>query len=325
MASPAFALGATRCWFVYSHDYYCDLGPHVFPTVKYRMVRDMLVAKGRVPSELFIEPPPATRRQLLLVHTPEYLDDLFSLRHPLSTPRLRDSEMPLSREIVSAFVLGAGGTILAARKALEDGLAVNLSGGFHHAYPDRAEGFCYLNDVAVATRVMQEERRVENVLIVDCDLHQGNGTARIFSGDPHVLTFSIHQENNYPPKEKSCLDVGLPDGTDDDEYLAHLEKHLPEILAKAKPSLVFYLAGADPYEGDQLGGLALTVKGLRKRDDYVVSSCLRQGVPVCGVLAGGYAFHVEDTVRIHYNTCIVFLTHAGESRAPFRARPFASC
>jgi acetoin utilization deacetylase AcuC-like enzyme len=296
--------------FIYSPDYYCDIGPHIFPVAKYRMVRDQLLSEAGVRAELFLTPEPAARDELLLVHTREYLDDLFRLRW---TERTRRSELPISREIVRAFVLAAGGTILGARQAIANALAFNLTGGFHHAFADHAEGFCYLNDIAVAVRVVQREKLVQRVLVLDLDLHQGNGTARIFAGDPSVFTFSMHQENNYPVKEKSNLDIGLPDHTGNAEYLAALRKCLPEVLAAHRPQLVLYQAGADPYEGDQLGGLSLTVGGLQERDRYVVSQCRGAGAALCGVLGGGYAFRTEDTLRIHTNTCLTFLRAARDA------------
>jgi acetoin utilization deacetylase AcuC-like enzyme len=197
----------------------------------------------------------------------------------------------------------AGGSILTARLALERGVAVHLGGGFHHAFPDHGEGFCLINDVAIAIRAVQRERLVGRAAVVDLDVHHGNGTAAIFRDDPAVLTFSMHQERNYPAlKPPSDLDVGLEDGTGDDAYLALLEKHLPEILARHHPDLVVYLAGADPYESDQLGGLGLTIAGLRRRDELVFERAASARVPVAVCLAGGYAVRTDDTVEIHCNT-----------------------
>ncbi len=288
--------------FVYSDDYYADIGAHVFPIVKFRILARRLVEKGLIAPGGFEPPAPCTRDDLALVHVEKYLDDLFELRW---TQRTWRSELPLSEEIVRAYVIGTGGTIRACELALQYGAAMNLTGGFHHAFPDHAEGFCYVNDVAVAVRKMQKLRRTARAAIIDCDLHQGNGTAFIFQRDPTVFTFSIHQEKNYPIKEKSDLDIGLDDGTGDDEYLEHLKRYVPKILDEFCPDLVVYLAGADPYEGDQLGNLRLTKDGLRKRDELVLSECHRRRTPVAIVLAGGYAFHTEDTVEIHMNTCRV--------------------
>jgi acetoin utilization deacetylase AcuC-like enzyme len=188
---------------------------------------------------------------------------------------------------------------------------MNLTGGFHHAFPDHAEGFCYVNDVAVAIRKLQLERRIKRALVVDCDLHQGNGTAYIFRGDPDVFTFSIHQEKLYPVKQRSSLDIGLPNLAGDAEYFGHLERHVPRIMEEFRPDIVFYLAGADPYEGDQLGSLRLTMKGLRRRDELVFKECAGRAVPICVVVAGGYAFHAEDTIQIHCNTCKALMEHFG--------------
>ncbi|TET93262.1 histone deacetylase, partial [Candidatus Aerophobetes bacterium] len=219
------------------------------------------------------------------------------------SPRTMFSEIPLTREITEAYKLFAGGTILAGQKALEKGMAIHLGGGFHHAFPSRGEGFCYINDVAVSIRRLKRDKLIEKALIVDCDLHQGNGTAFIFQEDRSVFTFSIHQENLYPVKEKSDLDIGLPDFTGDEEYLAKLSSTLLQIWQNFEPDVVYYLAGADPYEDDQLGQLKLTKAGLKKRDNWVISKCLEKKVPLVILLAGGYAFRVEDTVDIHCHTC----------------------
>jgi acetoin utilization deacetylase AcuC-like enzyme len=213
------------------------------------------------------------------------------------------SEMALTEEIVNAYVVAAGGTIAASSYALEDGICVHVGGGYHHAYPDHAEGFCYLNDVSIAIARMRMNSAVSRVCVIDCDLHQGNGTAFIFARDPDVFTFSIHQENNYPPKESSDMDIGLPDGAGDNLYLGELAA-LSAILDGHRPQAAFYLAGADPFAGDMLGGLALTKEGLRRRDNYVFAECRRRSVPVCVVLAGGYAADVQDDVEIHVNTII---------------------
>ena len=286
--------------FVYSEKYTVNLGEHVFPVQKYRMVYQRLAREGLItPDNLFLPTFPE-RRDLLLVHTPEYLRDLESLAF---SPRTMFSEIPLTREITEAYKLFAGGTILAGQKALEKGMAIHLGGGFHHAFPSRGEGFCYINDVAVSIRRLQRDKLIEKALIVDCDLHQGNGTAFIFQEDRSVFTFSIHQENLYPMKEKSDLDIGLPDFTGDEEYSTKLSSELRQIWQSFEPDIVYYLAGADPYEDDQLGQLKLTKAGLKKRDNWVISKCLEKKVPLVILLAGGYAFRVEDTVDIHCHTC----------------------
>ncbi|MCK4522660.1 histone deacetylase [Candidatus Aerophobetes bacterium] len=272
------------------------------------MVYQRLASEGLItPDNLFLPAFPE-RRDLLLVHTPEYLRDLENLAF---SPRTMFSEIPLTRKIVEGYKLFAGGTILAGQKALEKGMAIHLGGGFHHAFPSRGEGFCYINDVAVGIRRLKRDKLIEKALIVDCDLHQGNGTAFIFQEDRSVFTFSIHQENLYPVKEKSDLDIGLPDFTGDEEYLAKLRSTLLQIWRSFEPDIVYYLAGADPYEDDQLGQLKLTKAGLKKRDNWVISKCLEKKVPLVILLAGGYAFRVEDTVDIHCYTCRIATTLFG--------------
>ena len=257
----------------------------------------------------FVEPEAPRREDLLLVHTNAYVDDLADAR---LTPRTLHSELPVNRKVIDAFRLAAGGSVLAARLAAERGVAVHLGGGFHHAFPDHAEGFCYVNDAAVAARASQRDGVAKSVLIVDLDLHQGNGTAAIFRGDDSVFTFSMHQENNYPVKERSDLDIGLADGTADDEYLSLLGESLPGLRERTRPDLVLYLAGADPYENDKLGGLSLTLSGLRERDRLVFDAFAPRGVPVAVLLAGGYARLLADTVAIHATTCLEAIA-AGEA------------
>jgi acetoin utilization deacetylase AcuC-like enzyme len=286
--------------FIYSPNYYADIGIHVFPMVKYRRVYEMLMREAGQRPDDFLSPQPATREELLLVHTTEYLNDLESASW---THRTASSELPISKEIIQMFTLAAGGTILAARTAASCGWAAHLNGGFHHAFADRAEGFCYLNDLAVAAKVLQRDGLAKKVAIFDCDLHQGNGTAVIFRDDDSVLTFSIHQRDLYPIKEKSDLDIHLPIGVSDEEYLSHLEFAIPKILNEFQPQLVLYQAGADPYEHDQLGSLRLTIPGLKHRDEFVFSECKKRGASVAVTLGGGYAQHTDDTVRIHFNTC----------------------
>ena len=301
--------------FVYSPEYYCDIGQHVFPVEKFRLLYERLKADPAFANARFLAPPPASPEDLRLVHTKEYVDDILSYRH---TELTRDSELPISEQIIAAYVIGTGGTILAAEEALAssgEGKAaagMNLTGGFHHAFPDHAEGFCYINDVAVAIRKLQLEQKIKRAFVVDCDLHQGNGTAYIFRNDADVFTFSIHQENLYPRKQKSTLDIGLANHTGDEEYLGLLERHVPGIMERFKPDIVFYLAGADPYEGDQLGSLRLTMKGLRRRDELVFRECAKHAVPVCVVVAGGYAFRTEDTIEIHVNTCRALMDFFGK-------------
>ncbi|MBI1797246.1 MAG: histone deacetylase [Candidatus Eisenbacteria bacterium] len=294
---------------VFSPAYECDIGSHVFPTAKYRLVRDALIAAGAVAAGDVATPEPACRDDLLLVHTPEYLDDLESLRR---TPRTSMSELPLTPEIVVAYVLAAGGTTLTARHALRHGAGVHLGGGFHHAFADLASGFCYINDLAVAIRVLQREGAIRRAAVVDCDLHQGNGTARIFQDDESVFTFSIHQQQLYPVKECSDLDIGLENGADDATFNGRLAAALPRVWAH-RPEIVFYQAGADPYEDDQLGSLRMTLAGLAERDRLVIAGCAEHGIPLVVTLGGGYARRVSDTVRIHQSTCEQALRLAARS------------
>ena len=288
---------------VYSDRYFADLGQHVFPTVKYRLLKEKLIAEGIVSTSDLLVPQMASDEDILLVHEPEYLD---KLKHgTLSPMETYVMELPFTQAIYESFALAAGGTVLAARVALEEGMCFNLAGGFHHAFPDHGEGFCILNDVAIAVARLVADAEVSRVLIVDCDLHQGNGTAAVFSGRRDVFTFSIHQENNYPfVKPPSDLDIGLMDGTEGAEYNDYLVRSLPRIFDGFSPQFVMYLAGADPYEGDQLGMLRLSKDDLRERDRIVMSMARDRGVPLCGVLAGGYAWRVEDTVEVHYNTIV---------------------
>jgi acetoin utilization deacetylase AcuC-like enzyme len=283
---------------VWSPKYQVDLLGHIFPVVKYRLTQEAALNEGVITADDLTEAPRATREDLLLAHTREYIDDLVNLRW---THRTQRSEMALTREIAEAYIYAAGGTLEAGRLALEHGVCVHNGGGFHHAYPDHAEGFCYVNDVAVAARSLMRDGYAARVAVVDCDLHQGNGTAYAFRDEPDVFTFSIHQENNYPIKERSDLDIGLPDGAGDVHYLGELEV-VHDILDRHEPDIVFYLAGADPFVGDQLGGLALTKQGLLARDRMVFEACRARLVPVAVVFAGGYAADVADDVDIHLGT-----------------------
>jgi acetoin utilization deacetylase AcuC-like enzyme len=286
--------------FVYSEGYYADIGPHVFPTVKYRLVYEQLLSH-RIIGKNLVKPEPATSEDLLLVHDQAYVEDLLCAR---LTQRTTSSELPISKEIIEAVLLGTGGTITACEEALQKGCAVNLTGGFHHAFPDHAEGFCYVNDMAVAVRKLQKKRRGVRTAVIDCDLHQGNGTASIFTHDDNVYTFSIHQRDLYPVKQDSNWDIHLTNGVGDDEYLGQLAKAVPAIMEKFQPDIVLYQAGADPYERDQLGDLRLTIDGLKRRDDLVFGECKKHGVPVAALLGGGYAVDINDTVIIHVNTCL---------------------
>ncbi len=290
--------------FVYSKNYIADIGTHVFPVIKYKCVFEKLVNEAGIDESEFITPKPATEEQLKLGHTPEYLQDLSNCSF---TPRTMYSELPISKEIIDLFVLVSGGTIEACRKAVKHKWAVHLSGGFHHAFADKAEGFCYINDLAVAVKVIQNEDLVRKVAIIDCDLHQGNGTTAIFEDDESVFTFSIHQEDLYPVKEKSDLDIHLPINTTNEEYMLHLHDAIPRIIKEFKPEFVLYQAGADPYEKDQLGNLCLTIDGLKERDTFIFKQCKENSIPFAVTLGGGYALNTDDTVQIHYNTCMTAL------------------
>ncbi|PJZ57861.1 histone deacetylase family protein [Leptospira barantonii] len=292
-----------RIGLVYHPDYNMDLGPHVFPARKYQMVYNLVKQDPKLADLYIYKPEPAKEKDLALVHTKEFLKDFFSLK---LTERTQYSELPLTKQIVQSFVLAVGGTILATELTQKYKFVYHIGGGFHHSMPDRAEGFCYLNDAAIAGKLYQKEHPGKKILFIDLDLHQGNGNSVVFQEDPDVFTFSMHQDNLYPKKEKSGLDIPLGEGTDDKQYLELLEKSLNEIKADFKPDLIFYIAGADPFEGDSLGDLKLTFQGLRKRDKVVKDFALALNAPVVILPAGGYAKDFHDTVTIHYNTIKVF-------------------
>ena len=285
----------------YTPYYYADIGEgHVFPIRKFELVRDRLLNEGTLELSDLVEPQPALIADVLLAHTEDYVTRLRA--GALTARELRRLGLPWSKALVRRSFLAAGGTIGAARAALIEGIASNLAGGTHHAFAERGEGFCVLNDVAVAIRTLRREGLIERAAVVDCDVHQGNGTATIFAGDANVFTFSMHGAKNYPLfKARSTLDVELPDGTGDDEYLRNLAEHLPRVFAHS-PDIIFYLGGADPYAGDKLGRLSLSIGGLRARDELVLSECHARGVAVATVMSGGYAADINDTVEIHCNT-----------------------
>ncbi len=316
---------------VYSDDYYLPIGAHVFPAQKYRRIHQRLLETGIADASDFVTPQPASDQDVLLVHTPAYVQKLKT--GTLSAREELEMEIPYSPELVRAFWLAAGGSILAADYALQNRIAFNIGGGFHHAFPDHGEGFCMVHDVAVAIRRMQRDDRIVRAMTLDCDVHQGNGTAAIFAGvrvptgplpstsapalspagpakvrNAHagdVFTISLHQENNYPMwKPPSSIDVDLPDGIGDDDYLAWLDNALSSGLRQFEPELICYIAGADPYREDQLGGLSLTIEGLKRRDELVFRVAHARNIPVMVTFAGGYAQRVEDTVTIHCNTVI---------------------
>jgi acetoin utilization deacetylase AcuC-like enzyme len=302
---------------IYDDRYDLHLGAHVFPSQKYRMIYNHLIAEGMATTADFLAPEPATDEDVLRVHSQEYVHKLKT--GSLTYTEILRMEVPYSKELIEACWLAAGGSILAGRRALQDGWAANIGGGFHHAYADHGEGVCVIHDVAVAIRRLQFDRAIETAMVVDTDVHQGNGTASIFGGDGTVFTLSIHQENNYPyPKPPSTMDVNLPDGVGDEDYLSILEKHLHEAFGEFAPEILFYVGGADPYREDQLGGLALTMEGLARRDALVFDYARRHKTPVAITLAGGYARRVADTVRIHVNT-IVAAREAAQGRAGVEA------
>jgi acetoin utilization deacetylase AcuC-like enzyme len=288
---------------IYHPQYDLDLGTHVFPSQKFRLIHEGLLAEGIAEAADFLKPEPAPNEDILRVHTQAYVNKL--LADSLTLSERMKLEIPLTELTRNGFWLAAGGSTLAGHKALEDGFAANLSGGFHHAYPGHGEGFCMIHDVAVAIRSLQAAGKIRTAMTVDTDVHHGNGTAAIFMEDSTVFTLSIHQQNNYPePKPPSDEDIGLADGTRDHEYLDALEEGLLHSFRKMTPDLIFYVGGADPYREDQLGGLALTLEGLQQRDKLVFEYARRRGIPVASTLAGGYARRVADTVRIHVNTII---------------------
>jgi len=282
---------------VYSTRYRIDIGPHVFPTAKYDVLHRELSAAG---GWTWVEPHPASWEDLALVHTGRYLHKART--GTLSTEEIAQIELPCTPDIIDGFRLMTGGTVAAARLAAENGLGIHLGGGFHHAFADHGEGFCIFNDVALAIRTLQRDDVITRAAIVDLDVHHGNGTSMIFDGDGSVFTFSMHQQHNYPMfKPRSALDIGLADGISDDEYNSKLRAALPAIFG-SNPEMVLYLAGADPFESDQLGGLSLTRAGLLERDRIVFDACKATGLPIVVTLAGGYARRLEDTVAIHRAT-----------------------
>jgi acetoin utilization deacetylase AcuC-like enzyme len=281
---------------IYHDAYDLNLGEHVFPSRKYRLIKEKLARKTLPPRR-------AADDDIAMVHTRSWLEGMRD--GTLSRAQIMKLEIPWTRQTADAFWLAAGGTILAAEKALEHGGAYNISGGFHHAFPNHGEGFCAIHDVAVAIRSLQKRGLIAKAMTIDTDVHHGNGTAAIFADDPTVFTFSIHQFNNYPfEKPPSDLDVHLPDGVEDEAYLAKLRAGVEECFARHTPDMLFYVAGADPYKEDLLGGLRLTLDGLRRRDELVLQEAVRRKVPFVVTLAGGYARKVEDTVTIHANTAL---------------------
>lgn len=288
---------------VYHPNYDLNLGLHVFPSQKFRLIQLKLLKDEIAAPADFVLPWEATDEDLLRAHTPEWIEKLR--KGTLTASEIMKLEVPYSPELAKAVWLAAGGSILAGQLALRDGFGCNLGGGFHHAYANHGEGFCAINDVAVAIRRLQADGAIKRAMVVDTDVHHGNGTAHIFRDDDSVFTISIHQLNNYPAhKPSSDVDLNMADRVEDDEYLETLMPVVVESLEKFRPEIVFYVGGADPYCEDQLGGLMLTKKGLKERDKRVFAEARKRGVPVATTLAGGYARQVEDTVRIHVNTIV---------------------
>lgn len=285
----------------YTPRYYADIGQgHIFPIRKFELVRDKLLAEGTLHPEEIVEPAPAPLEDVLLVHTQDYVSRLCS--GDLTQKEIRRLGLPWSESLVRRSFYAVGGTLAATQVSLSEGYSSNLAGGTHHSFSDRGEGFCVLNDVAVAIRAMRARKLIRRAAIVDCDVHQGNGTATIFAGDAATFTFSIHGANNYPLfKARSTLDVELPDGSSDTAYMETLAHYLPQVF-QSDPDIVFYLAGADPYRGDKLGRLALSIDGLRERDAYVLRECYKREVPIVTVMSGGYGKDINNTIEIHCNT-----------------------
>lgn len=283
---------------------------HRFPMAKYALLREAVLREGLVSPETLHDPLRAAREEVLRVHTAEYVAHIEAGTLPYAEQRRIG--LPWSPGFVERAFRVVQGTLEAAECALREGVAMNLAGGTHHAFPDRGEGFCTFNDVAIAVRRLQALGRVRRVAIVDLDVHQGNGTHACFADDPTVYTFSMHGAKNFPfHKVSGTRDVELEDGTGDDTYLGLLREHLPEVLRASRPDLVVYLSGADPHEGDRLGRLALTFEGLMARDAYVVGSCREVGIPVVATMSGGYGRNVHDTVAVHVNTVRVLRAFAG--------------
>jgi acetoin utilization deacetylase AcuC-like enzyme len=318
-------------WLVYSDKARLPIGDHVFHSDKYRGIRERLLRTGTFSESDFLPSPHCEEKDVLLVHTRLWVDKLQ--RGTLSTREELELEVPYSKELVEAFWYMTGGSIVAAQQALRNHCCFHIGGGFHHAFADHGEGFCLINDVAVAIRCMQRDGLIARAMVIDCDVHQGNGTATIFgiggtepfpralwpaakvgakreanvrtSETRDVFTVSLHQESNYPEwKPPSSIDVNLPDGTTDSEYLDWLATTLKEAKARFEPELICYIAGADPFKEDQLGGLAMTIDGLKQRDLMVYNFARDNGFPIMTTLAGGYAQNPEDTVTIHANTAL---------------------
>ncbi len=303
---------------IYHERYDLNLGAHVFPSQKYRLIEKKLISDKIANRGDFLRPESASETDLLRVHTHDWIGKLKAGTLTLSD--VMKLEVPYSPELVGAFWLAAGGTILAAQCAMQDGFGCNLGGGFHHAHANHGEGFCAIHDVAVSIRRLQADGSIQRAMVVDTDVHHGNGTAAIFGKDHSVFTLSIHQLNNYPAyKPPSNVDLDLSDGVADQEYLDTLFPAVRDSIESFEPEIIFYVGGADPYCEDQLGGLRLSMEGLQSRDAAVFEEARKRQIPVATVLAGGYARHVEDTVQIHVNTILAARAVAAKYPQPERS------
>jgi len=286
---------------VFSKSYTARLPGHVFRADKFEAALALLLKEGAVSRGDVVAPAPPSRADLLLAHSPAWVKKNLEFNF---TPGDRAAaQLEITRGVVRAHLANVGGTLLAARLALKDGVGINCGGGSHHAFREHGEGFCLLNDIAVAVLRLLKDKLIKRAMVIDLDAHQGNGTAAIFKGDKRVFTFSMHGAEIYPEKkEKSSLDIGLTPGTGDRTYLPVLKHELRRAMEEFRPDFAVYVAGADVYRGDLLGGFGLTLAGIKKRDAFVLSECRRRGVPVALTLSGGYAKKFTDTVRIHANT-----------------------
>jgi acetoin utilization deacetylase AcuC-like enzyme len=299
-------VGKVPFQFSYHPSYHLRLGDHVFPSIKFQRVRDELEQRGLLHQGNLLVPEAATRDQVMLVHSPEWVAALMD--GTIRYEQVMKLEIPYSKPMVQGFLYHAGGSIATAEAALKDGAAFNIGGGFHHAFPGHGEGFCAIHDVAIAIRALQKSGKIKTAMVIDTDVHQGNGTAEIFAGDASVFTFSIHQRDNYPhEKMRSDLDVELNDRVEDAEYLSALSAGLNEAFMCMWPDLVAYVAGSDPFVEDKLGGLNLTIEGMMERDLMVMKAARKRKIPLFVTLAGGYAEKLEDTVTLHTNTALALI------------------
>ena len=274
---------------------------HRFPMEKYELIPEQLLYEGTISPEHFFHPTALADDEILLTHTAEYLHKLNTQN--LSAKEIRAIGFPMSEQLISRGKHIANGTLQCAKYAIQYGISMNIAGGTHHSYADHGEGFCIFNDIAIASNILLHDGAVSKILIVDLDVHQGNGTAKIFENEPRVFTFSMHGAKNYPGrKEKSDLDIGLADGTEDSTYLAILKDTLPSLLKKVKPEMVFYLSGVDILATDKLGRLSVSIDGCKERDRYVLQTCREQGLPVCVSMGGGYSPNIKDIITAHANT-----------------------